>query len=139
MAIGDSAFMNCTGLTNIVIPDSVTKIGWHAFSDCGLKSIIIPKSVKKIEVDAFFDCSSLKDLTILCPIVIDDILSYCTALETLTLGTGIKKINADNFEGVNLKAINVPAKKADYYKQRLPEELHGLIVELPADKKAKKK
>lgn len=38
-----------------------------------------------------------------------------------------------------LKTINVPAKKADYYKSRLPEELHSLIVELPAEKKAKKK
>jgi hypothetical protein len=32
----------------------------------------------------------------------------------------------------------VPAKKADYYKKRLPEELHTPIVELPAEKKTKK-
>ena len=38
-----------------------------------------------------------------------------------------------------LKHGNVPAKKGDYYKKCLPEELHGLIVELPAEKKAKKK
>jgi hypothetical protein len=31
----------------------------------------------------------------------------------------------------------VPAKKGDYYRKRLPEELHGLIVELPAEKKSK--
>jgi hypothetical protein len=33
----------------------------------------------------------------------------------------------------------VPAKRADYYKKRLPEELHSLIVEMPVEKKAKKK
>ena len=36
---------------------------------------------------------------------------------------------------IALKTINVPAKKADYYKKRLPENLHSLIVELPAEKK----
>jgi hypothetical protein len=49
---------------------------------------------------------------------------------------GIKKIGKDAFKGCTaLKTINVPAKKADYYKKRLPEELHHLIVELPAEKK----
>jgi hypothetical protein len=57
-------------------------------------------------------------------------------LETVTLGAGIKKIEADVFNGCTaLKTINVPAKKADYYKKRLPESLHNLIVELPAEKK----
>jgi hypothetical protein len=37
-----------------------------------------------------------------------------------------------------VKVINVPAKKADYYKKRLPEKLHSIIVELPAEKKTKK-
>jgi hypothetical protein len=58
----------------------------------------------------------------------------------VTLGVGIKKIiMTDDGTEEALKTINVPAKKADYYKKRLPEELHGLIVELPAEKKAKKK
>ena len=77
----------------------------------------------------------------------------CTSLETITLGTGIKKVDGDflylkgNSKGEYvkgwgdcpaLKVINVPAKKADYYKKRLPEELHHLIVELPPVKKVKK-
>ena len=65
----------------------------------------------------------------------------------MTLGVGIKKlIIIDDDEEycafddcTALKTINVPAKKADYYKKRLPESLHGLIVELPAEKKAKAK
>ena len=36
-----------------------------------------------------------------------------------------------------LKTIFVPARKADYYKNRLPNDLCELIVELPAEKKAK--
>lgn len=38
----------------------------------------------------------------------------------------------------NLKAINVPAKKGAYYKKRLPEEVHHLVVEMEPVKKAKK-
>lgn len=30
-AIGDCAFLGCTGLTSVVIPESVTKIGCHSF------------------------------------------------------------------------------------------------------------
>ena len=69
----------------------------------------------------------------------------CTALESVTLGVGIKKLllidddELSAFEDCTaLKTINVPAKKANYYKKRLPEELHSLIVELPVEKKTKK-
>jgi hypothetical protein len=62
----------------------------------------------------------------------------CTALETVTLGTGIKEFYRAFAGCTSLKTINVPAKKADYYKKRLPEKLHSLIVELPAEKKFKK-
>ena len=65
----------------------------------------------------------------------EDTFAYCSALETVTLGAGIKKIENAFRECPALKTINVPAKKADYYKKRLPEELHSLIVELPAEKK----
>ena len=33
-SIGDRAFRNCSGLTEITIPDSVTSIGDYAFEDC---------------------------------------------------------------------------------------------------------
>lgn len=39
------------------------------------------------------------------------------------------KYDNDKIALRNLKTIYVPAKKADYYKERLSEDLHGLIVE----------
>ena len=67
------------------------------------------------------------------------IFGNCTSLETVTFTGGVSKIDVDAFKGCSsLKTINVPAKKADYYKKRLPAVLHHLIVELPAEKKAKK-
>lgn len=52
ISIGDSAFWNCSSLTSITIPDSVTSIGKGVFFSCPkLKSVVIPDSV--IEIDVF--------------------------------------------------------------------------------------
>ena len=54
------AFMNCSSLTSITIPNSVTTIESSAFYYCSsLTSIAIPNSVTTIEDDVFDNCSSL--------------------------------------------------------------------------------
>ena len=55
------AFENCTGLTSITIPDSITSIGMRAFYGCtGLASIKIPNSVTSIGGEAFTDTAWYK-------------------------------------------------------------------------------
>ena len=59
------AFSNCSDLTSITIPNSITTIGKSAFSGCsGLLSIDIPNSVTTIGDEAFNGCSSLTSITI---------------------------------------------------------------------------
>ena len=92
----------------------------RTFKGCtSLESIVIPKGV-----------------TMICGFAFEG----CTSLTTVTLPTGVKKIENDVFyECSALSTIYVPAKKADYYKKRLPEELHDKIVELTAEKNTKAK
>ena len=59
------AFRYCSGLTSIVIPNSVTRIGEEAFNGCdGLTSIVIPNSVTRIGDDAFRRCTGLTSIVI---------------------------------------------------------------------------
>ena len=63
--IGDNAFIDCTELTSVTIPDGVTSIDVAAFLGCtSLTSVTIPDSVTSIKSKAFFNCTSLKSVTI---------------------------------------------------------------------------
>ena len=63
--IGNHAFKDCIKLESITIPDSVTTIGRFAFGYCSsLTSVTIPDSVTTIGEWAFSGCSNLTSITI---------------------------------------------------------------------------
>ena len=56
--------MNCSGLTSVTIPNSVTSIRGLAFYACsGLNSVTIPDSVTSIGDLAFSYCGKLSEIT----------------------------------------------------------------------------
>ena len=64
-AIGEKAFSECTGLTEINLPQTVETIGTRAFYGCtGITEITIPDSVTSISGGLFSGCSSLESITL---------------------------------------------------------------------------
>jgi hypothetical protein len=65
-SISGSALWGCDRLSDVVIPDSVTSIGAHAFSawNSRLSSIVIPDSVTSIGEYAFSGCNKLTNVVI---------------------------------------------------------------------------
>ena len=82
--IGDYAFYDCSGLTDISLPDSVTEIGDYAFYDCsGLTDISLPNSITSIGRSAFEGCTGLTDISIPNNVTYIDhyAFSYCSKLK----------------------------------------------------------
>ena len=101
-SIGSSAFSGCTNLTSISIPDSVTSIGSYAFSGCtGLTSITIPNSVTNIGHNAFYGCSGLTSVTIGNGVTSIGIGAFldCTRLTSITIPDSVTSIGSSAFSG----------------------------------------
>ncbi len=63
--IKDYTFYDCDGLISVTISNSVTYIGESAFYDCdGLISVTIPNTVTSIEYEAFYGCDGLTEVNI---------------------------------------------------------------------------
>ncbi|WP_203282123.1 leucine-rich repeat domain-containing protein [Metamycoplasma hominis] len=86
--IGDSAFLDCRNLKEIVLNEGLKKIGDWAFSGTNIKSITIPGSVKEIGDSAFFGCSNLKEVI---------------------LNEGLEKIGYEAFRDTNIDSISIPS------------------------------
>ena len=54
----------CLSLSNLILPEGVTKIGDVAFRESGLESITLPSTLEEFPGWAFLDCDSLKSVTL---------------------------------------------------------------------------
>ena len=110
--IGGSAFYGCTGLANVVIPNVVRIIPEYAFKGCtSLESIKMPDSLVTIDRQAFSGCSSLASISIPNGVhaIWDYAFSGCELLESIQFGSSVMTIGLGAFHDcVSLISITVP-------------------------------
>ena len=111
-SIGNGAFVNCTSLSSITIPDSVTSIGTNAFSYCtSLTSVTIPDSVTSIGVGTFSHCTNLSSITIPNSVtsIRDHAFSSCSSLSSITIPDSVTSIGGYAFSSCySLSSIIIP-------------------------------
>ena len=106
------AFYDCTSLTSITIPDSVTTIEEWALGHCdSLTSITIPDSVTTIGEGVFAFCDSLTSITI--PDNVTTIgecaFYYCYSLTSVTIPDSVTTIGVAAFDSCSsLTSITIP-------------------------------
>ena len=111
--LGSCAFLNCSGLTSLSLPSSLTSIEREAFAGCsGLTSLSLPSSLTSIEYYAFYGCSGLTSLSL--PSSLTSIEYYafygCSGLTSLSLPSGITSIDWNAFSGCSgLTSLTLPS------------------------------
>lgn len=99
VTINNYCFSKCYSLTEINIPNSVTAIGDVAFRNCGLTSLVIPESIKKIGNGAFYGNSHLMEVFFLGsekPEIRSNAFDYCHSALTLYVPNKETYGNASN-------------------------------------------
>lgn len=93
-AIGFEAFGNCYALRNVILPDSMVTINGYVFKNCySLYSVKMPKEVTTIDQSVFQSCYSLNEVVIPNGVTkIDNTFKDCRSLKKVTLPEGLTTI-----------------------------------------------
>ena len=111
--LSDSCFLNCSGLTSITIPSSVTSLGYKCFYGCsGLTSITIPSSVTSLDDYCFSGCSGLTSITI--PSSVTSLgwscFVDCSGLTSITIPSSVTSLGETCFwDCSGLTSITIPS------------------------------
>lgn len=115
--VGECAFENCTGLTDVTIPRGVTELEFMAFSGCsGLTYINIPDNVVKVGAFAFEGCTSAVSITIGSGLseMGDGVFGNCTLISDFDLTSNRNFITIDGvlYTADMSRLVCYPAGKA---------------------------
>ena len=113
MEFATNAFMYCTSLASVTLPEGLTSIPDNCFYCCiSLTSVTLPASLESIGLSAFYYCSSLESVTV-------------NATTPPTLGNNVFANTADAL------TVYVPAESVATYKENW-SAYEDKIVAIPA-------
>lgn len=106
--IGDFAFRSCTKLTSVTLPSTLKTIGSSAFYSTKITTLDVPNGVTTINSNAYTSCTSLT--TVFLPDTVTKLDTQCfrydTKISKVTMGEGINSIGTYCFSGCSgLKAV----------------------------------
>ena len=106
--IGDFAFRSCTKLTSVTLPSTLKTIGSSAFYSTEITTLDVPNGVTTINSNAYTSCTNLT--TVFLPDTVTDLDTQCfrydTKISKVTMGEGINSIGAYCFSGcIGLNAV----------------------------------
>ncbi|MDE6029899.1 MAG: leucine-rich repeat domain-containing protein [Clostridiales bacterium] len=101
-AIGDKAFYECSGISSIDFPSNVQTLGSYAFYGCtSLETVNVNDSLKKIGDSAFYECELLTEISL--PNTVDSIGSFafyhCKSLNHFDMPTSVAVLSSGMFQG----------------------------------------
>ncbi|MBQ9551921.1 MAG: leucine-rich repeat protein [Clostridia bacterium] len=109
--INMNAFTRCTNITGLTVPAGVTTIDYYAFGGCiGLTDINLPDGLTTINSGAFECCTGLTTVTLPNSITAlgSEAFAYCVNLTGINVPDGVPDINSEMFLGcVNLKSVTI--------------------------------
>lgn len=93
------AFIYCSSLQSIELPEGLTSIGIMGFNGSGLTSIHLPESLTDIGASAFNGCSSLESVTLPSSLEVlpKSMFRYCRSLESVTIPDGVTVIEGGEY------------------------------------------
>ena len=102
-------FLNCTAITSITLPSTLTRVN-SAFIGCsGLTEITFPETV--VEIGSLADCTGLTTLSIPSNVNVNDFFcTNCTALISVNFKGNVgTRISSTSFSGcAALTSVNIP-------------------------------
>ena len=110
--IGTCAFYGCSNLDGVTLPSSLTAIGTSAFAECtALTSVAIPSGVTTVNMEAFKNCKSLTEVTVAAGVqkIEDNVFEGCENLESILLPSSLKTLGWYAFQNCkSLKSVTIP-------------------------------
>ena len=94
------AFNNCTNITSVTFPSSITKIDYYAFANCtSLKKVVFNEGLEEIGFYAFLNCHNLNNISFPNSIRYLSVASFynCKNLSNITFQEGIPRMSSGTF------------------------------------------